>query len=88
MNIILIHFGQSQAYVLLPLCSLRVLATFLKSSCQHMTMQGNSLVLGSAYSFATDYKKLCLPYSSSLLDVILQAFIVSFINLFFQAEQS
>lgn len=71
MNIILIHFGQSQAYVLLPLCSLRVLAAFLKSSCQHMTKQGNSQVLGSAYSFAIYYKKMCLPYSSSLLYVIL-----------------
>lgn len=71
MNIILIHFGQSQAYVLLPLCSLRVLAAFLKSSCRHMTKQGNSQVLGSAYSFATYYKKMCLPYSSSLLYVII-----------------
>jgi len=74
MNVILIHFGQSQAYVLLPLSSLRVLAAFLKSSCQHMTVQENCLVRGSAHCFATDYKKLCLPYSSSLLHVILKTY--------------
>lgn len=85
MNIILIHFGQSQAYVLLPLCSLRVLAAFLKSSCQHTTTQGNSLVPGSAYSFATGNKKLCLSYSSALLYVILYIFIVS-INRFFPSR--
>lgn len=67
MNIILIHFGQSQAYVLLPLCSRRVLAALLKSSCQHMTTQGNHLILGSACSFARDCRELCLSYSFSLL---------------------